>query len=89
MKRRNPIVCVEVLSLVTESTRKSNILEKIPEQKSQKCYALRSFRNLFTFHYILESAQPNINSIFTTKAQVQIKVKCNVDEFPGKIHYSC
>jgi len=80
-KRRNPIVCVEVLSLAKKkSTRKSNIGKKITEQTSQKCYELRIFPNLFTFHYILESVQAIINSIFTTKVQVQVKVKFNVDE---------
>jgi len=55
-KRRNPIVCDEVLSLVTESTRKS-YWKNITEQTSQKFYALGIFPNLFTFNYILESVQ--------------------------------
>jgi len=36
-RRRNPIVCFEVLSRVMESIKKSNILGKITEQTCQKC----------------------------------------------------
>ena len=62
-KRRNPIAYVEVLSLVTESTKKSNILGKITEQTSQKLYALRIFLNLFNLHYITESVQAIIDPL--------------------------
>jgi hypothetical protein len=82
-------VWVKVLSLVTEITKKiyhtgtNNRAANVPE-----VLALRIFPNLFTFHYILESAQIIIKSFFTTKAQVQTKVRYNIDELALEKYYS-